>query len=68
MTQFTELREVDCHLSAPDRGELAAFILETLDETHFGVDQAEVTWRRDELNSGLVRGLNLQNFEQTCGR
>ena len=68
MTQVAELRKVVSHLSAPDRAELAAFLLGTLDETHYWVDDEEVSRRREELNSGLVKGLSLQEFKEACGR
>lgn len=68
MTQVAELREVVCGLSAPDRAELAAFLLGTLDETHYWVDDEEVGRRREELDSGVVKGLSLQEFKEACGR
>lgn len=68
MTQVAELRQAACQLSAPDRADLAAFLLGTLDETHYWVDDEEVSRRRDELNSGLVKGLSLEEFKAACGR
>ena len=57
MTQVAELRKMVSHLSAPDRAELVAFLLGTLDETHYWVNDEEVSRRREELNSELVKGL-----------
>jgi len=68
MTQVAELCKVVSHLSAPDRTELAAFLLGTLDETHYWVDDDEASRRREELNSELVKGLSLQEFKEACGR
>lgn len=68
MIQVAELCEVVCHLSAPDRAELAVFLLGTLDETHYWVDDEEVSRRRDELTSGQVKGLSLEEFKTACGR
>jgi hypothetical protein len=68
MTQVAELRQAACQLSAPDRADLAAFLLGTLDETHYWVDDEEVSNRRNELNSGLVKGLSLEEFKAACGR
>lgn len=68
MSQVAEIRKVVCHLSASDRAELAAFLLGTLDETHYWVDDDEVSRRRDELNSGQVKGLSLEEFKMACER
>jgi hypothetical protein len=68
MSQVAEIRKVVCHLSASDRAELAAFLLGTLDETHYWVDDEEVSRRRDELNSGQVTGLSLEEFKMACER
>lgn len=68
MTQVAELRKMVSHLSAPDGAELAAFLLGTLDETHYWVDDEEVSRRREELNSELVKGLSLLEFKEACGR
>ena len=68
MTQVAEIRKVVCHLSASDRAELAAFLLSTLDETHYSVSDEEVHGRQDELNSGQVKGLSVEEFKVACGR
>ena len=47
---------------------LAAFLLETLEETHHWVDDEEVARRGEELDSGAVRGLTEAEFWAACGR
>ncbi|MEI6676599.1 MAG: addiction module protein [Verrucomicrobiota bacterium] len=68
MTEVAQLRDVVSLLSAPDRAELAAFLLSSLEETHYWVDDEEVLRRCDELESGSVRGLTMDEFRQACGR
>ena len=68
MSDVLQLREAVSHLSAPDRAELAAFLLGSLEETHHWVDDEEVLRRRQELESGAVRGLTWSEFKKACGR
>lgn len=68
MTKVAQLREAASDLSGADRAELAAFLLGTLDEAHHWVDDEEVLRRREELDSGAVRGLTLAEFKAACGR
>ncbi len=68
MTEVAQLREAVSHLSPPDRADLADFILNSLDETHYEIDDEEVMKRCEELNSGEVRGLTLNEFRNACGR
>ena len=68
MSEIAQLREAVSQLSPPDRAELAAFILGSLDEAHHWVDDEEVIRRRDELDSGEVKGLTLSEFREACGR
>jgi hypothetical protein len=68
MTKVAQLREAAADLSGPDRAELAAFLLGTLDDAHHWVDDEEVLRRREELDSGKVRGLTLEEFKAACGR
>ena len=68
MTEVVQLKTAISLLSAPDRAELADFLLGGLEETHYWVDGEEVLRRRDELDSGAVKGLNLDEFRQACGR
>jgi len=68
MTQVAQIREAVAQLSAPDRAELAAFLLGTLEDIHYWVEDDEVLRRRDELDSGQVRGLTVSEFRAACGR
>lgn len=68
MTQVAELCKVASHLSAPDRAELAAFLLGSLEETHYWVEDEAVERRRAELDCGQVKGLTLNEFKAACGR
>ncbi|HEY8961439.1 MAG TPA: addiction module protein [Luteolibacter sp.] len=68
MTEVLRIREEVSHLSAPDRAELAAFLLGSLDETRHWVEDEEVDRRRHELDAGQVRGLTLAEFQAACGR
>lgn len=68
MTEVAQLREAVSRLSNPDRAELAAFLLGSLEEAHYWVDDGEVLRRREELDSGEVRGLTLEEFREACGR
>ncbi len=68
MTEIAQLREAVSQLSPPDRAELAAFILGGLDEAHHWVDDEEAMRRRDELESGEVKGLTVEEFRKACGR
>jgi hypothetical protein len=68
MTEVAQLKQTASRLSPSDRAELLDFLLAGLDETHHWVDDAEVIRRRDELNSGEVIALNLEEFRSACGR
>jgi hypothetical protein len=68
MTKVAQLKEAAADLSGPDRAELAAFLLGSLEEVHHWVDDEEVLRRREELDSGEVRGLTLAEFKAACGR
>lgn len=68
MSQVTQLREAVSRLSTPVRAELAASLLDTLDDTHHWISDEEVLRRWEELDSGAVRGLTLSDFKAACGR
>jgi hypothetical protein len=68
MTEVSQLRDAVSLLSAPDRADLAAFLLSSLEEAQYWIDDEEVLRRRDEMESGVVRGLTLDEFRQACGR
>lgn len=67
MSRILELRKAAIELSSPERAELAAFLLGTLDEAHHWVDDDEVSRRSEELDSGVVRGLTREEFTRACG-
>lgn len=68
MSQIAQLREAASQLSSPERAELAAFLLGGLDEPGHRVEDEEVMRRRDELESGVIKGLTLAEFRKECGR
>lgn len=68
MTKAMQLRQAATELSPSDRAELAVFLLDSIDTTHHWVEDDEVIKRRDELNSGKVRGLSREEFYRQCGR
>lgn len=68
MTKVGELREAVSTLSISDRAELVAFLIAGLEDTHHWVEDDEVLRRREELDSGEVKGLTLEGFKQACGR
>ena len=68
MTEVAQIREAASRLSAPDKAELAVFLLGSLDDTHYWVDDEELMKRGEELDSGEVKGLSPQEFREACGR
>jgi hypothetical protein len=44
------------------------FLLNGLDNTHYWVDDEEVNRRSEEMESGEVQGLSLEEFRAACGR
>ena len=68
MTDIAQLREAATNLSTSHRAELAVFLLGTLEGTHHWVEDEEATHRRDELDSGDVKALTREEFNQACGR
>lgn len=68
MTKVSQLREAVSQLSLPERAELAAFLLGSLDDVHHGVSDDEVLKRREEMESGEVQGIRLAEFKTACGR
>lgn len=67
MSQISDLRRAATALSTPERAELAAFLLGTLDEVYHWVDDEEVIRRSEELDSGEVRGMSRDEFNRACG-
>jgi hypothetical protein len=68
MSQVSEIRQAASKLSKQERAELAVLLLEDLDDTPNTVSDEEVLRRRDELASGAVTGLTLEEFRKACGR
>jgi hypothetical protein len=68
VSEITQIRQAASHLSQSEKAELAVFLLGSLDDTHYWVDDDEVIRRREELDSGEVRGLTRQEFRAACGR
>jgi hypothetical protein len=68
MSAFTQIRESVVSLSKPERAELAVLLLGSLEDTHYWVDDEEVTSRSAELDSGEVVGVSKEEFKKLCGR
>ena len=68
MIEAGQIREAASQLPVRERAELAAFLLEGLEDTHYWVDDEEVGRRRAELDSGEVKGLTEEEFWKACGR
>jgi hypothetical protein len=62
-----EVQKAATELSTPERAELAAFLLGTLDEAHHWVEDEEVSRRSEELDSGAVSGMSREEFNRACG-
>lgn len=68
MTKIAQIREAASELSAPEKAELAVFLLGSLEDTHYWIDDEEVMKRSEELDSGRVQGLSPAEFREACGR
>jgi hypothetical protein len=68
MSTISQIRETAAQLSPSERAELAVFLLNGLDNTHYWVDDEEVNRRSEEMESGEVQGLSLEEFRAACGR
>ena len=68
MSEVAQLKETASRLSVVERAELADFLLDGLDGTHHWVDDDEVMRRRQELDSGEINALTLEEFKLACGR
>ena len=68
MTKLAEIRSTLAGLPREERAELAAFLLEDLDDTHYWVDDKEIARRSEELDSGVEKGLTQEEFLKACGR
>ncbi len=67
MSTFSEIRESVVSLSKPERAELAVLLLGGLDDTHYWVDDEEISNRSAELDSGVVIGVTKEVFRRLCG-
>ncbi|KAB2639529.1 MAG: hypothetical protein DVB25_05470 [Verrucomicrobia bacterium] len=59
MPELAEIKQAITRMSTPDRAELAAFLLSSLEEASYWVEDAKALRRLDELEFGQVSGLNL---------
>jgi hypothetical protein len=59
MIEAGQIRDAASQLPERDRAELAAFLIEGLEGTHYWVDDEEIERRRNELDSGEVKGLTV---------
>ncbi len=64
---IVDLRKAATELPPSERAELAEFLLGTLAEADHWMDDAEVTNRSKELDSGSVRGMTRDEFDRSCG-
>ena len=67
MTQIAQVRKAAEELSTPEKAELAAFLLGTLDSVHYWVEDEEVLRRSEELDSGTVKPFTREEFNRACG-
>lgn len=68
MSTFGDILQAALKLPAEERAELAAHLLGGLDADHPCVSDKEALRRRDELASGTVTGLSLDEFREATGR
>ncbi len=68
MSNLAEIRESVVSLSKPERAELAVFLLGSLDDAHYWVEDEELENRSAELDSGAVVGVTKEEFKKLCGR
>ena len=68
MTELARLQQEVAVLPVADRAELASFLLDSLGEGQHWVNDEEVKRRQEELESGAVKGLSLEEFRTACGR
>lgn len=68
MTQVAILLKEASQLDLLDRAELVSSLLEDLDPQPHCVSDEEVFERLEELKSGKVQGLSVEEFWKACGR
>ncbi|MEM9080646.1 MAG: hypothetical protein AAGC74_08150 [Verrucomicrobiota bacterium] len=54
-------------LSAPEKAELAAYLLGTLELADHWVEDEEAVRRSKEMDSGEMKGLSREEFNRACG-
>jgi len=64
---MTEIREAAKQLTTPEKAELAAFLLGSMESSSQWVDDAEVARRSAEMDSGEVVGISREEFSRQCG-
>ena len=67
MAEIVDIRQAVAELSTPERAELAAYLIDTLDSGHHWVEDAEVVRRSEELDSGAVKPITREEFNRACG-
>lgn len=67
MAQIADVRQAAAELSTPERAELAAYLIDTLDSGYHWVEDAEVARRSEELDSGAVKPFTREEFNRACG-
>lgn len=66
MKQVTALLKEASKLDLPDRAELVSSLLEDLDPEPHCVSDEEALERLEELKSGKVKGLTVEEFWKDC--
>jgi Putative addiction module component len=68
MSQVATLLREASKLDFLDRAELVSSLLEDLDPKPHCVSDEEVMERLEELKSGKIQGLSMEDFWKACGR
>jgi hypothetical protein len=68
MSQVATLLREASKLDFLDRAELVSSLLEDLDPKPHYVSDEEVMERLEELKSGKIQGLSMEDFWKACGR
>ena len=63
-----QIQQAVAQLTDAQRAELAADLIESLPNTHYWVEDAEVDRRCRELESGTVQGLTMEEFRSATRR
>jgi Putative addiction module component len=68
MVTATEIREAATALSHPERADLAAYLISSLQNEPYWVEDQEVSERMAQMQSGEEKGLTRKEFWAQCGR